>query len=400
MRLTFGDLLWPGRTHRHASYPPLRRDLRCEVAVIGAGVTGALIADALTASGMDVVLLDRRRVGCGSTSASTSLLLYETDLHLGELIRRLGEERAVRSWRLGIRAIDALDGLTRALGDRCGFHRKRSLYLASTPGDAEELAGECRLRGRYGMRVRLLGEQEIRRSFSFGRPAALLSDTAAQIDPFCLTLRFVERAARRGLRVHENTEVVGYERGGGESLLATAAGPTVRAGRVVFATGYATQQHLRQPEVRLRSTYVVASQPLAAFPGWGDRPLIWETARPYLYLRTTADGRALIGGADEEWMDPERQGALLPEKRRALTERFREMFPRIRMEPARAWAATFAETEDGLPYIGEHPAYPGALFALGYGGNGITFGVVAAEIVRDFCLGRPNPDAEIFRFGR
>ena len=65
-----------------------------------------------------------------------------------------------------------------------------------------------------------------------------------------------------------------------------------------------------------------------------------------------------------------------------------------------AWAGTFGETVDGLPYIGAHPEWPCCQFALGYGGNGITFSALAAGIVRDAILGRANPHADLFRFDR
>ena len=64
------------------------------------------------------------------------------------------------------------------------------------------------------------------------------------------------------------------------------------------------------------------------------------------------------------------------------------------------WAGTFGETKDGLAYIGAHPRLPHAYFALGYGGNGITYSLIAAEIIRDDILGRKNPAAKIFAFGR
>jgi glycine/D-amino acid oxidase-like deaminating enzyme len=74
--------------------------------------------------------------------------------------------------------------------------------------------------------------------------------------------------------------------------------------------------------------------------------------------------------------------------------------PSVEPETAFTWAGTFGETRDGLPYIGPMPSCPQALYALGYGANGITFGAVAAQILRDMCLGQPNDDAYLFRLNR
>ena len=81
-------------------------------------------------------------------------------------------------------------------------------------------------------------------------------------------------------------------------------------------------------------------------------------------------------------------------------KKFARLFPEMPLEVAYAWAGTFGETKDGLAYIGVHRRFPHTFFALGYGGNGITFSVIAAEIIRDQFLGRANGDARLFRFGR
>lgn len=151
---------------------------------------------------------------------------------------------------------------------------------------------------------------------------------------------------------------------------------------------------------RLISTFAFVSRPLISFDGWWERCLIWETARPYLYLRTTADGPALVGGEDVPFREPAHRDRLIPEKTAQLAARFREMFPRIDLEVDTSWAGTFAETKDGLAYIGSVPDFPRYLFALGFGGNDITYGVIAAEIIRDQILQRPNAAARLFRFDR
>jgi glycine/D-amino acid oxidase-like deaminating enzyme len=76
------------------------------------------------------------------------------------------------------------------------------------------------------------------------------------------------------------------------------------------------------------------------------------------------------------------------------------MFPGVSWRLAAAWTGTFAESDDGLPYIGPHTDVPGAQFALGYGGDGITFSVIASLIIPDLISGIRNPDAHIFRFSR
>lgn len=101
-----------------------------------------------------------------------------------------------------------------------------------------------------------------------------------------------------------------------------------------------------------------------------------------------------------DFQDEKRRDALLSSKTKTLETKLRAMFPRLKWKRAAAWTGTFGESEDGLPYIGHHSNYPGALFALGYGGNGITFSAIASRMIADMVAGRRNRDAPIFRFGR
>ena len=183
--------------------------------------------------------------------------------------------------------------------------------------------------------------------------------------------------------------------------LRTAGGATVRARRVVFATGYETPEFLDRKIVRLHSTFALATAPIERFDGWGeDRCLIWETARPYFYARTTGDGRAVIGGADRPFATAHNRQRLLTRQTARLERHFAKLFPAIPCDVDWRWGGTFGETRDGLPYIGTVRQFPHGYFALGYGGNGITFSWIAANLLLDRFLERRNGDAELFAFDR
>jgi glycine/D-amino acid oxidase-like deaminating enzyme len=402
MDLRSGCTYWPALTPDAPRYGPLGRDLACDVAIVGGGITGALAAYHLTRHGLHVVLLDRRPVGGGSTAASTGLLQYELDTLLVDLAEMIGRDRADRAYRVSHQSLDLFPPLVEDLGDDCGLTHRPSLYLGDEAADVEKLRRECDARRSIGIDVDLLDAGAIRSRFPFSRPAALWSEKAMEVDPYRLTHRLIARAAERGLEVYSGTEVAEYDAASGAVTLRSADGPGVRARHLIFATGYETPQFLGRDvcACTLKSTYALASRPLGGFEGWRERCLIWESARPYFYLRTTGDGRAMVGGEDENFADPRRRDWLIGEKTKTLTRKFRAMFPDIQMDPDCAWAGTFAETKDGLPYIGCVPQFPGGFFALGYGGNGITFSLVAANIITDMVLGKKNSDADLFRFDR
>ncbi len=400
MDLKSGCMFWPGLHPRMPLYAPLAENLRCQTVVIGCGISGALVSYYLANAGIKTIAIDRREPCTGSTAASTGLLQYETDTSLCELTRKIGSARANRAYQVCYQAIDKFKRLVTQIGDSCDILSRESLYLASVAADVEPLRRECEARTACGIPVEYLTEGQSRARFSFHRPAALWSATAAQVDPYHLSHALLNQATRRGLRVFGHTTMNGYKSYAGGITVETQGGCAIEAQHIVFATGYETPELLGRYIGKLKSTYALVSHPLASFQGWFQRCLIWETARPYLFGRTTDDGRAMIGGEYDDVIDPIGRDKMIPSKIKALTKKFHELFPDIPMEPACAWAGTFAQTEDGLPYIGSFPEFPRAYFALGYGGNGILFSLIAAEIIRDHILGIHHPDAALFSFSR
>lgn len=397
MKLRSQSAFWPVEAGLIETYPSLRRDETCDVAIIGAGVTGALLARRLSGEGLCCVVVDAGHIGGGSTSASTALLQYEIDEPLCELAKIRGEPYAVRAYRLCAEAIDRLGTLSREVGAG-DFQKVPSLYLASCEEDMPLLEEEFRLRRRHGFDVEMLSSKEIVNQFPFSAPGALWTEQAGQINPYRFAHALLADSARRGAGIYDRTDVRKYDVHSRGVTLTTEEGWAIEAKKVVFATGYLTPQFLDQKIVHLKSTYAVISEPQEV--RWHRNCLIWETSRPYLYLRLTPDGRVIVGGEDENFKNSSARDALIEAKTGKLQERFNTLFPDIPLEPAYAWAGTFGETEDGLGYIGETSEFPNGFFALGYGGNGLTYSVIATDILSDLIQGRPNADADIFRFDR
>lgn len=400
MDLVSPQPFWPLKNGLLSVYPPLREDVTCDVVVLGGGISGALVAERLSREGLDVVLVEKRDVGGGSTSASTALLQYEIDTPLVELIDLYGREDAERAYLLCLGSIDAIEKLATDLQIECTFQRRKSVYLASRRRDGKLLRQETAARRAAGIEADYLDENDVRARFSFSRPGAISSAHGAQLDCYKFTHALLAKAAEHGARIYDKTIVEKHEPAESGVRLTTDRGCVVQARHAVYATGYESQNHLPQKVVALKSTYALASEPLDAFPGWWERCLLWETAHPYSYLRTTDDNRAIIGGEDDDFRNPARRDALVDKKTDRLAEKFRDLFPGIELDVAYRWAGTFGETKDGLAYIGEVRQMPHCHFVLGFGGNGITYSVIAADLISNALFQRPNPDARLFRFDR
>jgi glycine/D-amino acid oxidase-like deaminating enzyme len=401
MDLKSGHMFWPQVYDGPAlNFEKLDRDLRCDIAIIGGGISGALAAYHLTRQGIDTVLVDCRAIGQGSTAASTGLLLYEIDTMLVELIDRLGQEKATAAYRASAEMLEKFEPIVADLGQRCGLVRRPSLYLASDQGHVAQLRDECEARQSVGIDVSFLSGAQLQRQSGIDRPGSLWSSQAFEIDPYSFTARLILRSVQRGLQVFDKTEIVRCDPHEHGMRLRAVDGPHIDAKKVVFASGYETMELLPRDLCKLTSTFAAVSQPIDDFSGWPQRCLIWETARPYLYVRTTQDNRVIIGGEDVDIIDPQQRDRLVRQKSQVLCDRFAELLPHMRLRPECAWAGVFGETKDGLPYIGSLPALPHAYFALGYGGNGITFSLLAAEIITALFLGKQDKRASLFGFDR
>lgn len=403
MKLRSGLPCWLAIDQVAASEPsdsPLVGDATCDVLVLGGGITGALLANELVRRGSDVLLIDQRDFGHGSTAASTGLLQYEVDTPLLDLMAKVGTDRAVHAYRRGLQAIDEIEELAESLEDSGGFSRRPSLYFASSIWHWRSLRKEYDCRREYGFDVDWLTREQLAESSSLQAAGAIRSRADGQINPYRFTRLLVQAARRKGLRAYGNTKVIDVTELPHIVQVQTATG-TILADKIVYATGYAARPFFEGEEAgTFHSTYAVVSEPQMQFAGWPDQSLIWETARPYFYARQTDDGRAIIGGGDTSFSTDHQRDELVEQKVEQLLTRFANLFPEATFTPATAWAGTFAETKDGLAYIGQPDDRPRAYFALGYGGNGITYSMIAARLIADLYTGKPNPDAEVFRFGR
>lgn len=402
MDLTSDHAYWRTKNGIVANYPALDADQKCDVAILGAGISGALIAEALTADGHEVIVLDGRDAANGSTSASTALLQYEIDTHLIDLIDRYGETHARMAYRACHESIDLIEERVASLAlEDCHFTRKDSVYLASRRKDVEVLRREGEARRQAGIEVYDWSPSDIAAHFGFTGHGALHSVQAAEVDAYRLAHGLLGAALRRGGKVFDRTRVKGFEIANDGVVLQTERGFKVRAKRLVAAMGYETECLFDTAKlVDLRSSFAIASEPLEEVPGWWRRCLIWESARPYFYLRGDSDGRAIIGGEDLAFRNPPARDRLVASKGERLEKRFKEMFPQAAMDRAFSWAGTFGETEDGLAYIGSYRKHPLCYFALGFGGNGIVYSMIAAEIIRAALQGKVHPYADTFRFDR
>jgi glycine/D-amino acid oxidase-like deaminating enzyme len=395
--LRSGRSVWEGRRAPLVAHARLSRDITTDVLVMGAGITGAVIADALATAGMKVAVVDKRGLAGGSTVASTALVQYEIDTPLIRLTRKIGKEKAIRAWRRSRLAVEALAARLQELSV-ADVVRRNSLYLAGNVLGREELEREHEARRAAGLPSRFLHRKALRDQFGIARAAAIMGYGNLVIDPRKSALALLKQAAVNGARVLSPTEVVQVTPTKVGVTITAANGRRIKCSKLVFATGYELPHGVPHRHHKITSTWAIATVPQERRRLWPDECCIWEAADPYLYIRTTSEGRVICGGEDAEFSDDEKRKDLLVRKTGMLQRKLHRLLPKLDPTIDYAWTGAFGETTTGLPIIGPVPGMPHCWIALGYGGNGTTYAAIAADVIVGGIAGRPDVDADLYDF--
>ncbi|HBT68359.1 MAG TPA: FAD-dependent oxidoreductase [Agrobacterium sp.] len=366
--------------------------------VVGAGISGALVAHALHRPGQSMLIVDRRDPVMGSSVASTAMIQHEIDTPLTELRKMIGRDAADRAWQRSARAVLRLEEIVSSLGISCSMARKQALYLAGDEMGSRALKAEAAAREEAGITARLLGPAELRSDYAIERTGAILSDISASANPAQLTAGLLRHTSGAGAEIVSHLEITDLRNLGDEVVVATAQGKILSARNVVFCTGYEFLKSLESPKHQIISTWALASRKGIDLPDWLKSHIVWEASDPYLYLRTDRDGRLIAGGEDEESPTSYLSEGKLFTKQDAIRCKIESLLGIDIGEPEYRWAAAFGPPTTGLPLIGAVPGMRNVYAVMGFGGNGITFSQIAAEIIAAAVNGGKDPDADLFRF--
>jgi len=397
--LRTGQSIWSARRRPAIEEKRLTRDVACDIVVVGAGISGALIAEQLSDAGLDVVIVDRRGPTDGSTAASTAMLQYEIDTPLHQMAERIGRDKAERIWRRSRQSVDALRERTERLGLDVDSATRGSIYLDGNILDAAGLAREAEARRRAGFEIELLKPAQVEDRYGIKGRHAIIGYGNYSADPRRLAAGYLNVAISRGARLYAPVDICDVAAADAGVTLRSKNGPAIRARHLIVATGYEMMKGVPRKGNKIISSWSIATRPQPRAI-WPTAAMIWEAADPYLYIRTTPRGEIICGGEDEEIADAALRDAKLPDKTATLSRKLAALLPGIDATPAHSWAGSFGDSPVGTPTIGRIPGMPNCYAAMGYGGNGITFSMMAAQMLRGLICGYGDPDADLVSFYR
>ena len=369
------DSYWLHSTAAPATYPPLSGDTTVDVAIIGAGITGLSAADFLKRRGMSVAVIEAGRVGAGTTSGTSGHLDFSPEVTAGKLISAFGADAAHLVILGRERAIKIISDRSHDLPD-CEFQRISGFLYSERTSGAEVLQQELSDCAKIGLNVSAVKEIGL----PFPTTFAMEFPGQARFQPMAYLRGLANSVHGDGSAIYEGTRAK-TPSSGGTPHVETEHG-TVTAKAIITAVhcgSYLRVAPYQSYCILARTEFPVADA------------LYWDDADPYHYIRRAngSDPHLLvIGGEDHKTGQGDPRQAF-----ENLHAYARAKFGTVTVE--RRWSAELFNPVDGLPFVGHVPLNRNCYIATGFGGEGLTYGVLAGELLADLILGRKNDLAEI-----
>ncbi|MFB9895532.1 FAD-dependent oxidoreductase [Planobispora takensis] len=364
------------------SYPALNEDIEVDVAVVGAGIAGLSAAWELTKAGRSVAVLEADRVAAGVTGFTTAKLSAQHTMIYAKLAKSAGAEAAALYARSQREAVEHVVATAGELGIDCDLERVPSYTYVESQDGVDDVRAEAEAAAEAGLPASFTTSSTL----PFPIAGAVRVEDQVQFHPRKYLLGLTETMISRGALVFEGSRVVALDEGE-PCRLRTADGRTVTARDVIVATHYPVfDRALLFARMEPRRELVVA----AVIPEAGDPAgMFITTEQNTRSVRTSpyGQGRRLLIVTGEHF----KPGAgSVGERFDRLAAWTAERFGAT--EIAYRWAAQDNDTTDGLPFVGPmHAGARHAYVATGFGGWGMSNGVMSGLLLTEQIAGRERP---------
>lgn len=364
----------------YAPRPPPQGRLACDVAIVGGGIAGSSVAQALAGQGLRVALLEGDAIASRASGRNGGFVITSLADSYAAVSAQKGRGVAREVWRVNTDNRERLAGLIRDLGLDCSFARPGSYCAAASPPEAERLERSAAMLREDGFDATWLPPEEARERIGLaGLQGALFCPGDGQVHPARLTRGLARAAEARGVQVFEGARVERLERPrGAEPWGLVGAGFRVEAGHVVLAANAfspALHPWFGQVLSPVRGQ-VLATAPLPVPPRVAG-PVYANEGYEYWRLH---EGRLVLGGmrpiAREEEVGLEER--LNPRVQAALDRFLAQQFPGLKAQVTHRWAGIMDFSADGLPLVGPVPGEERLHTAVGFTGHGMGYATMTA----------------------
>lgn len=388
---------------KRPEFPAFRGVIEHPVVIVGGGMAGAMTAYACASAGMKVMLLEADRIGTAGSGHATGLLSGESGDSFREVEARHGRRMARAMFAALQSAPRELAATVKRAGIKANVDVADQLRVLLPDHSDKLIRRELTARTDAGLLASWAPQAVVTKLTALGNAGAMRLPDGGFVDPFKLTLGFLNAARKRGAKIFERSRVtkITFTRKTATAFLGSGAITTTN---LAICIGEPTslfkplKRHLRHED-----RYAVLTEPLPAAvrAELGPRSaLVSDSDTPAHHVWFTSDFRALVAGADQK-RPPERlQDKTLVQRTGQLMYELTRLYPAISgAMPQFGWNVPMAHSIDGAPYLGSHRNFPFHHFAFGTLHDPAR-AFLASRIILRSIQGRTSKEDEYFSFAR
>ena len=365
--------------------PRLEGPLRADVCILGAGLTGLSAAIELAEAGLDVVVIEARRVAWGASGRSGGQAIFGFGCDQSKIAALVGMQTSRQLFDASLEGVAMIRERRERHGIDCDW-RDGHAHVPIKPRQVDELkAWQADLESNYGYPLQWWDRERLREVLASERYlGALFDPRSGHLNPLKYTLGLARAALGLGVRIFEASPVTQLQRGA-RPVLRTAHGEVACDFAVLAGNAYV---HGIAPELDSRvmpvGTYIGATAPLGeerAHALIGNGMAVADVNWALDYFRLSRDQRLLFGGrASYSTLPP-------PNLRGTLERRMRRVFPQLRdVAIEQAWGGYVDISMNRAPHWGR--LGDNVYFAQGFSGHGIAATGLAGRVIAEAVRGQ------------
>jgi len=378
---------------------PLASDIRADVAIIGAGVTGLNAALVLARGGLDVVVLDAAWPGWGASGRAGGFIgMGGTKLGERTLIQRFGVTETRAFVAAQVDSVERVRDMLHAENIHADAHGQGEYAMAHRASDAAAFPADAAfLKSNFGINATILtpGDLAERGLASPAFHGALHHPVGFALNPLKYTLGLNKAAQKAGVRIFGDSPVHTLHPGAPNRLV-TAMG-SVSARHVIIATnGYSADglapwmdaRFLPVPSNIIVSRVITPDEQAAQ--GWSATEPVFDTRNLLHYFRLMPNGRMMFGMRGGTNLRARDHASM----QRRIRRDFDSIFPAwSHVETPHFWSGLVCVNRSRIAYIGAVSGYDHVWTAHAYQGSGLAMGTWSGQALAEIILGHKSPSS-------
>lgn len=341
------EVFWTNPGYR--PFPPLRESMKCDYLIVGGGITGVSLAYFLANAGeKNIILVEKNTIASGATGHAAGSLVASAEIDLKDLVRKHGTKKSARHWRMLEDTLNEVKRIIREEKIPCDFETMDTLYGGIGRGHEAILREEFSRLKKINLQTQLIRGEELRACLN--SPLFFSSiyspKGGVSVNPLQLTQNLSKVAARKGVRVFEQTAVHSIK-----GKTAHTQHGMIAFKKVIWAVDAA------HPDERVSNykTTILVTRPLTMHErkqtGLWRKKILWDANANYSYGKMTLDNRLLIGFGGVTVPKGYRRKDAHTSHVATAKKWLHRLFPYLNVPIEYAWSATYGVTKDHRPLV-------------------------------------------------